>query len=48
MALTKVDMVEPDWLDLVREDLEEYLHGSFLEEPRSSRSRASPGPVCRS
>lgn len=31
VALTKSDLVAPDWLDLVREELREYLHGSFLE-----------------
>jgi selenocysteine-specific elongation factor len=31
VALTKTDMVEPDWLDLVQEDTAEFLHGTFLE-----------------
>jgi selenocysteine-specific elongation factor len=31
VALTKSDLVAPDWLELVREELREYLHGSFLE-----------------
>jgi len=31
VALTKTDMVEPDWLDMVREEVAEYLKGSFLE-----------------
>lgn len=31
VALTKTDMVESDWLDLVREDTAEFLHGTFLE-----------------
>jgi len=31
VALTKIDMVEPDWLDMVREEVTEYLKGSFLE-----------------
>lgn len=31
VALTKSDLVAPDWLDLVREELREYLQGSFLE-----------------
>lgn len=31
VALTKTDMVEPDWLELVREDVATYLQGSFLE-----------------
>jgi selenocysteine-specific elongation factor len=31
VALTKSDMVDADWLDLVTEDVAEYLEGSFLE-----------------
>ncbi len=31
VALTKTDMVEPDWLDLVQEDPAEFLQGTFLE-----------------
>ena len=30
VALTKIDMVEPDWLDLVQEDTAEFLEGTFL------------------
>lgn len=30
VALTKTDMVEPDWLDLVQEDTAEFLQGTFL------------------
>lgn len=30
VALTKTDMVDPDWLDLVREDTAEFLQGTFL------------------
>jgi selenocysteine-specific elongation factor len=44
VALTKCDMVDPDWLDLVAEEVREYLVGSFLEEasivPVSSRTMA--------
>ena len=32
VVLTKIDMVEPDWLDLVKEDVREYLSGTFLTE----------------
>lgn len=32
VVLTKIDMVEPDWLDLVREDVSEYLSQTFLAE----------------
>lgn len=31
VALTKIDMVDPDWLDLVQEDIRQRLKGSFLE-----------------
>jgi selenocysteine-specific elongation factor len=44
VALTKIDMVEPDWLDLVQEDTAEFLRGTFLEGkpivPVSSRTGA--------
>jgi len=30
VALTKIDMVEPEWLDMVEEDVRERLKGSFL------------------
>jgi selenocysteine-specific elongation factor len=32
VVLTKIDMVEPDWLDLVREDVSEYLSDTFLAD----------------
>jgi selenocysteine-specific elongation factor len=32
VALTKTDMVEEDWLDLVRDEVTTYLSGSFLAE----------------
>ena len=32
VVLTKKDMVEPDWLELVREDVTDYLSGTFLED----------------
>ncbi|MCF8143880.1 MAG: selenocysteine-specific translation elongation factor [Deltaproteobacteria bacterium] len=32
VVLTKIDMVDPDWLDLVREDVSEYLSNSFLAD----------------
>lgn len=31
VALTKADLVEPDWLDLMRLELEDFVRGSFLE-----------------
>ena len=30
VILTKIDMVEPDWLELVREDVTEFLSNTFL------------------
>jgi selenocysteine-specific elongation factor len=42
VALTKTDMVDPDWLGLVTEEVRDYLAGSFLEDapimPLSSRT----------
>jgi selenocysteine-specific elongation factor len=32
VVLTKIDMVEPDWLELVREDVTNYLSGTFLSD----------------
>jgi selenocysteine-specific elongation factor len=31
VVLTKIDMVEPDWLDLVTEDIRGFVQGTFLE-----------------
>ena len=31
VALTKVDMVDPEWLELAREDISTFLQGTFLE-----------------
>ena len=31
IVLTKKDLVEPDWLDMVREEVREFFKGSFLE-----------------
>jgi selenocysteine-specific elongation factor len=31
VALTKTDMVDPDWLNLVAEDVSTFLQGTFLE-----------------
>jgi selenocysteine-specific elongation factor len=32
VILTKIDMVEPDWLELVREDVSDYLSDTFLAD----------------
>lgn len=58
VALTKIDMVEPDWLELVQEDTAEFLQGTFLAGkpiiPVSSKTgagvaalRAALQDVCR-
>ncbi len=31
VALTKIDLVEGDWLDLVKEEIREFVKGTFLE-----------------
>ena len=31
VALTKIDLVEKDWLDLVKEEVREFVKGTFLE-----------------
>jgi len=32
VALTKTDLVDPDWKDMVRSEVEQFLQGSFLED----------------
>lgn len=32
VVLTKIDMVDPDWLELVREDVSDYLSDTFLRD----------------
>lgn len=32
VVLTKKDMVEPDWLEMVKEDVRSFLRGTFLED----------------
>ncbi len=41
--LTKRDLVEPDWLDMVIEEVGEFFRGSFLEE-RADRGRGLDQP----
>jgi selenocysteine-specific elongation factor len=31
IAITKIDLVEPDWIDLVEKEIRELVNGSFLE-----------------
>ena len=32
VALTKTDMADPEWLELVQEDVSDYLQGTFLKD----------------
>ncbi|MBM4315804.1 MAG: GTP-binding protein, partial [Deltaproteobacteria bacterium] len=32
VALTKIDMVDEEWLTLVREDVRDFLRGTFLDQ----------------
>lgn len=32
VVLTKIDMVEPDWLELVKEDVTDFLSGTFMAD----------------
>ncbi|NMB12119.1 MAG: selenocysteine-specific translation elongation factor [Firmicutes bacterium] len=34
VALTKIDLVEEDWLDMVREEVRDFLHGTALAEAK--------------
>ncbi len=31
VAMTKIDMVDADWLSLVKDDIEQFMQGTFLE-----------------
>jgi selenocysteine-specific elongation factor len=43
VALTKTDMVEEEWLELVREEVQAYLRGPFWKARPSFQSRPTPG-----
>ena len=47
VALTKIDMIDQEWLNLVREDVHAFLRGTFLEGapvvPVSSRQGSAIG-----
>ena len=43
IALNKVDLVEPDWLDLVEEEIRELVKGTGLEEAEIIRVSALTG-----
>ncbi len=47
VVLTKIDMVDEDWLELVKEDVSEYLAGSFLEEAPMVEVSSSTGKGIR-
>ena len=51
VALTKTDMVEPDWLELVREDVAGLVRGTFLDGapivPVSAKTGAGVGRSAR-
>jgi selenocysteine-specific elongation factor len=32
VALTKIDLVDQEWLELVQDDIKEFLQGTFLED----------------
>src|SRR5580704_18195161 len=40
VVLTKCDLVEPSWLDLVEEDIRSLVHGTFLEQATIVRTSA--------
>ncbi len=42
-VLTKIDLVEPDWLALVEEEVREFLQGSFLEDAPIVKVSAETG-----
>ncbi|SNR60195.1 selenocysteine-specific translation elongation factor [Desulfurobacterium atlanticum] len=43
VVLTKVDMVDDEWLELVEEDVRDYLKGSFLENAPFVRVSSKTG-----
>ncbi len=43
IALTKCDLVEPDWADLVEEEVRELVAGSFLQQAPIIRTSVSTG-----
>ncbi len=49
IALTKIDMVDAEWIDLVQEDIKTFLHGTFLQDapifPVSSTTREGIEPI---
>ena len=48
VALTKIDMVEEEWLDIVEDDIRELLHGTFLQDAPILRVSSTSGQGIRS
>jgi selenocysteine-specific elongation factor len=43
VALTKTDLVDEDWLEMVTDDVRQFVAGTFLEDAPSSKTlRSSP------
>lgn len=43
IALTKCDLVEPDWLGLVEDEIQQFVKGSFLENCKIIRTSSHSG-----
>jgi len=43
IIVTKIDMVEPDWLEMVEEEIVEFCEGSFLEDAPLIRVSSTKG-----
>src|SRR5688500_4844856 len=43
IAITKADLVEPSWLDMVEQDVRQLVRGSFLENAPVVRTSATTG-----
>ena len=44
ISITKCDLVEPAWIDLVEEEIRDLVVGSFLAEAPVVRTSATTGP----
>ena len=43
IAMTKCDLADADWMDLVEEDIREFVRGCFLEQSEIVRTSATTG-----
>jgi selenocysteine-specific elongation factor len=43
IAVTKCDLVDPAWIDLVEDEIREFVRGSFLESARLVRTSTATG-----